>query len=166
MISRAAAYAANEVKKHFEVTDDTCTNKCIFSVGNIIQSKELRLASKTYDSLFFNGHGEPQKRLNPGWRPGMPSSGRYLPPRTKLNFADGWQFLADVLTETSVTAKTIVPYVCYDRFVDNTNPSGIIVKKFFDSPDPVPSWRTADLVNTIIQEFKAKSCKTVDVYGP
>jgi len=167
IIARAAAYAAREVAAQFKQNDDsTCTNKCIFSVGNLIQSKELRLASKTYDSLYFNGHGEPERLLNPDWRPGMPLTGRNLPPRTKLNFSDGWKFLSDVLTESTVTAKTITPYVCYDRFVDSTNPSGIAVIKFFDSPDPVPSWRTADLVTVMVNEFRAKKCKTVEVRGP
>jgi hypothetical protein len=52
-----------------------------------------------------------------------------------------------------MTEKTITPNVCYDRYVDSTNPSGIAVVKFSDSPDAVPSFRRADLVTMMIQEI-------------
>jgi hypothetical protein len=52
-----------------------------------------------------------------------------------------------------MTEKTITPNVCYDRYVDSTNPSGIAVVKFFDSPNAVPSFRRADLVTMMIQEI-------------
>jgi hypothetical protein len=141
------------------------TKRCLLSLGNNIASRELRDASATYDELYFNGHGEKSAKLNPAWKQGMPSDQRWTY-RTKVAFSDGWKPLSEVLTLPKVSASVIVPYVCYDHWLDESNPSGIRVCKPLDSKQPNPSWLGVAVVDAMIKRFTEEKCCAVDVQGP
>lgn len=164
IMSTAAEDMKTHIQAKFKPADGACSN-CILSIGKEIQSKELRSASITYDSLYSFTHGQANTRINPRWRSGMPLSARDIT-RTALGFSDGWIYLADVLTERTVRAKRIVPYACFDFWIDNTNPSGISVHKVLNSRVPNPSYFLITLENEILLEAAQHKCKTLDVKGP
>ena len=165
VIAKMINIAKKKVEEFTPAKDADLTKRCLLSLGNNIMSSELRDASATYDELYFNGHGEKSSVLSPDWKSGMPLDERWSY-RTIIAFSDGWKSLSDVLTLKDAKASVVVPYVCYDYWLDDTLPSGMRVFKPLNSKEPNPSWLGAVVVDAMISRFREEKCCAVDVAGP
>ncbi len=164
------AVAAEQVRMYlakFQPADDKNENMiCKLKVEDGISSSRLRWASTVYNELFFFGHGRKNTRINPNWKPGQPLKEREQVLGTNIMFSDGLFHLDKVLTESKekITASIIYPYVCYDAFVSEENPSGIKVCKLANNPNPNPSAvGNMTLIGLISEKFKAKKCCRLEI---
>ena len=164
------AKAAEQVRTYmakFQPDDDKNDNMiCMVKIENNISSSRLRWASTVYNELFFFGHGRKDTRINPNWKTGQPLKEREQIVGTNIMFSDGLFHLDKVLTEEKekITASIIYPYVCYDEFVSEGNPSGIKVCKLANNPNPNPSAiGNMTLITLMLEKFKTKKCCRLEI---
>ena len=164
-LRKAANVIVSMMKKYIPPADAVNNRKCLLQVASNITSGALREASKSYDELYFVGHGALKRTLNMNRKAGESMKNFYAQSVTAVTFADGDYRLSDVLTTSKKEVKSKILYVdvCYDAFLDMKNPSGVPVIGVSKSTVPVQSIGLKIDIDQIKRSFAAKKCCSVEV---
>jgi len=152
VITKAGQLIKNQ-KKTYKPPEDAC-NDCRLTIVDRVTSAALREASKEYDIIHFFGHGIPDNKIDPD------NKNRWIK-RTRLAFADGNINLSDVFTFEAGLVQTeyMKPWVCYDKYVDLENKSGIKIIPPMNNPRPnSSSLMLFKLRQEILAKLKEKKC--------